>query len=163
MRYHEIMETNYNVLNSSEFKSWFAGSKVVTKFGHPRMMYHGTNKVFHEFFPGSHFGTKLAANHRVNDTFGQHGSHIVPVYLSIKYPLRVSDMDASDEATLLNSITRGNYPEIDIHAARAKDAYAAAEDAGYDGLVYKNAQEDRGNLSWVVFRPSQVKSAISGN
>jgi len=40
--------------------------------------------------------------------------HIIPVYLSIKNPLKVSDRAASDEPELLNSILRGNYPNLKI-------------------------------------------------
>lgn len=33
---------------------------------------------------------------------------------------------------------------------------------GYDGIVYQNAVEDKGQDSWIIFRPDQVKSA-TGN
>ena len=31
--------------------------------------------------------------------------------------------------------------------------------AGYDGVVYQNETEDTGNISWIAFRPEQIKSA----
>lgn len=166
MRYHELFE---NIVDSPGFKSWFAGSKVV-KDGKPQLMFHGTNKAFQEFHLGSHFGTVRAANHRLAFLRGERkrlgskdeveNQHIIPVYLSIKNPLRVTDIDAGDEATLLNSIARGKYPGLDVHVGRREGAYAAAEHAGYDGLVYRNNIEDRGKYSWVVFHPSQVRSAL---
>ena len=35
------------------------------------------------------------------------------------------------------------------------------EAKGYDGFIYKNTEEDRGSYSFIPFRQSQVKSAIS--
>lgn len=164
---------NERTPDSPAFRRWFAGSKVVKKNGEPLMMFHGTNQTFQEFHSGSHFGTSRAANHRLKFLQGwmkrlgdkpPENQHIIPVYLSIKNPLRVSDRDASDEAELLNSIIRGNYPtaNIDIAVARRDGAYVAAEQAGYDGLVYRNNIEDRGRYSWVVFRPEQVRAALTG-
>jgi hypothetical protein len=166
MRYYELLE---DVTDTPAFKSWFANSKVV-KGGKPLMMFHGTNKAFQTFHLGSHFGSARAANHRLGFLRGEHkrngwadeleNQHVIPVYLSIQNPLRVTDMDSGDEATLLNSIARGKYPALDVHIGRREGAYVAAERAGYDGLVYRNNIEDRGKYSWVVFHPEQVRSAL---
>lgn len=37
------------------------------------------------------------------------------------------------------------------------------ENMGYDGISYINAGEDPGSMSWIAFRPSQIKSAISNS
>lgn len=34
---------------------------------------------------------------------------------------------------------------------------------GYDGVVYQNLSEDRGSLSWIAFRPEQIKLADGSN
>ena len=151
--------------NSPQFARWFAGSKVVDAKGRPLKMFHGTNADFMHFHSGSHFGTARAANQRVRDRRRQppHDTtaRLIPVYLRITKPLRVDDLEASDEAALLNAIARGKYPNLDVGVARREGAYKAAQDAGYDGLVYNNHIEDRGKISYVIFDPAQVKSAIS--
>lgn len=96
----------------------------VSNNGKPRMMFHGADQVFHDFHAGSHFGTASAANIRLRFLQGERkrlgssdpveNQHIIPVYLSIKNPLKVSDRAASDEPELLNSILRGNYPNLKI-------------------------------------------------
>jgi len=159
----EIFESS--IIDTPEFKRWFANSKVVDKKGQPLKVYHGTHHDFTSFHPGSHFGTVKAANQRVRQHGLNHtpvsGRQIMPVYLRITNPLRVTDSIASDEAALLNAIVRGEYPDIDRNVARREGAYKAAQDAGYDGLVYENNVEHAGQDSWVVFNPNQVKSAIS--
>ena len=164
MRYFELLAED--VTNSSAFKAWFAGSKIVDKKGRPLKVFHGTNKSFEQFRPLSHFGTSRAANQRLSalkNIYGQSatGNHVWPVYLKITNPLRVQDFEADDEATLLNGIIRGGYPDLDPALARREGAYEAAKAAGYDGLVYRNGMEDQGKDSWVIFSPDQVKSALS--
>jgi hypothetical protein len=161
MRYAELITEAIDT-DTPGFKAWFANSKVM-KHGKPMMMFHGTGASFEEFHRGSHFGTARAANHRLGQQgLLRHQGRMLPVYLSIKNPLRLkADLHSADEAALLNAIKRGEYPDINLDFANQHGAYAAAEAAGYDGLVYKNGMEDRGKLSWVVFRPEQVRSAIS--
>ena len=162
MRYCELTE-----VDPAALAQWFAGSKVVDRHGRPMKMYHGTDADFEHFHPGSHFGTVKAANQRVRyrQRHFPHadidGSKILPVYLRITNPLQVTDMEASEESALLNGIARGRYPDLDLDVARHEGAYKAAQMAGYDGLVYKNRMEDRGQPSYVIFEPSQVRSAIS--
>lgn len=164
MRYHELIE-RANV-DTPAFQQWFAGSKVVDRHGKPMVMYHGAFDNFETFHPISHFGTRKAANQRVHDVAqGEYSTlagklgHVMPVYLAIKNPLRVTDQEASGEHVLLRSIIEGKYP-FDLDTARKDGAYAAAQAAGYDGLVYANRLEDIGQDSWVIFSPAQVKSAI---
>lgn len=148
--------------NDFNFRRWFGNSKVVDATGKPLRMYHGTTEQFNQFHPWSHFGSSTAANQRLNfrDTHGN--EHIIPVYLRIEHPLKVTDQEASEEATLLNAIIRGEYKSIDINTARRQGVRRALMDAGYDGLVYRNRMEHRGRYSWVIFEPNQVKSAITG-
>lgn len=49
-------------------------------------------------------------------------------------------------------------PHLIPHLKRAANVI---EDAGYDGLSYENAIEDKGSQSFVALHPHQVKSAIS--
>jgi hypothetical protein len=80
--------------------------------------------------------------------------------------------ESSDEASLMNSILR--VPErytimnthfepekFDISLARNEGCHAALEKLGYDGLVYVNGWDDNDKDSWVIFRPDQVRFALS--
>jgi hypothetical protein len=147
---------------SPDFWHWFGNSKVVDKGGRPLRVFHGTNTQFDQFFPMSHFGTAVAANQRVGYRTRQTGGagYVVPVYLRIENPLRVSDAEASEEPALLNAIIRGKYPQLDIDTARSQGVHRALKDAGYDGLVYNNRVEHRGRLSWVPLDHDQIMSAV---
>ena len=165
-----------------EWQEWFRGSKVVDEYGNPKVQFHSTSALvdgqsFDQFLPFSHFGTPTAAQDRfraINVIKGfkseipRRGSRTYPVYLSIKNPLRVTDFAATNEATLLSEILsaqrRGGYLEInvdDIDDVTAVGTYDAVRKAGYDGLVYKNEFEDRGEDSYVIFDPSQAKSIFN--
>jgi len=165
-----------------EWQEWFRGSKVVDEYGNPKVQFHSTSALvdgesFDQFLPFSHFGTPTAAQDRfssINVIRGgkkdipRRGSRTYPVYLSIKNPLRVTDFAATNEATLLAAIMDaqrlGGYLEInidDIDDVTAVGTYDAVRKAGYDGLVYKNEFEDRGEDSYVIFDPSQAKSIFN--
>lgn len=133
-------------------------TRVVDKTGQPLICYHAGDPSITHFWPWTHFGTKVAAQQRLSDKKTSDAA-FHPVYLMIANPLKVTDAEASDEASMLNAIAAGRYPEIDVGQARREGVIAACENAGYDGLVYRNRMEDRGRLSWVNFHPSQVRRA----
>lgn len=118
--------------------------------------FHGTNADISSFHPLTHFGSAKAAKQRLNDKYKGSGS-VISVTLNMKNPLRVSDIEASDEASLLNSIKAGKYPRLDLKTANSKGVVEALKAAGHDGLVYKNSMEDRGADSYVNLTPDQVK------
>ncbi len=123
-------------LTPAEFRRWFAGSVVVDAAGRPRVLYHGTRRVFDQFRPGDddgiHFGL-LEQAHAIGGTL------VIPVHLAIRHPLRVEDFGSST----------GDWIE----------AIAAAKAAGHDGLVYANQHEGEGD-SWVAFSGEQACSAL---
>lgn len=139
---------------SKEFKRWFGNSKVVDKKGNPLVVYHGTITPGFTFFrKESHFGSQAAALHRLGQAeidaenkfdseeeiekyLAKRRDALYPVYLSIQNPKRVQDVMT---------------PE-DWHYVAAQ-----AKKEGHDGLVYENEVE--GGKSWVIFEPTQVKSA----
>ena len=168
---------------------WAEGTKVADENGEPKIVYHGTNVDFEKFDPrlsrdiGSHFGTKAQA-----ETFGK---KVIPVYLSIKNPLRVDDnfSTLNGLGRFLNDI----YYEVDmtseesdkLHAYAKKVSQEWSDDrdsdntvipeakkfwklaekvlkrSGFDGLVYGNKIEGEGD-SYVVFSPNQVKRVAAG-
>lgn len=59
-----------------------------------------------------------------------------------------------------------SYAEVETafeaQALLAEPLIKALEEAGYDGIYYINAKEDRGSISYVIFHPEQVQSALTG-
>ncbi len=161
---------------SDDFKRWFAGSKVVDANGEPAVMYHGTEAVFDTFYEFSHFGTARAANERIVNTRLQNNPHIIPVYLRITRPIRVVDNGLSDNLDLLyqlhsvGGVSEKDFEKIDAYAEEngMDDEFHnmlvdAVERQGYDGIVYKNIEEDKGQDSFIPLRPTQVRSAFTVN
>lgn len=174
-------------LESEAFKNWFGDSKVVDAEGKPLVVYHGTYANFDQFDPklsrdiGIHFGTIGQAQ--------KFGDRLLPVYLTIKNPIRVEDNFSRENG--LGAFLEDIYYEIDATSKetdKLRELAAAVErkwsddrDAdntsikefkqfwklalkiltrsGYDGIVYRNRVEGDGD-SYVVFDPSQIKSAI---
>lgn len=90
-----------NILKDPKFTSWFNGSKVVDSNGNPLVCYHGTRTKFSNFATLSHFGTINASSSFVSsdpivfDWFDKRKDQIIPVYLSIKNPLKIEDNESS--------------------------------------------------------------------
>jgi hypothetical protein len=114
-------------------------------------------------------------------------TQMVPVYLSIQNPLRlpdlaslyvddegrdVEDSDREDvrprswesETDLAEILYKGDHITSDEFwevQYSPKKAMRLLTRKGYDGIVYNNAVEDPGNDSYIIFKASQVKSAIA--
>jgi DNA repair protein RadC len=160
---------NPHTTETSAFKRWFGKSKVVDSKGKPLVVYHGTAArtdfaAFEESADvGFHFGTAKAAADRLGlypDTKrGTQIKHarVIPVYLSIKNPLRMDDLSdweggevikelqrleiiTGDEAVALHrkmrDVAEGDIPHLDVELFRE-----LLEAKGYDGVVYKNETE----------------------
>ena len=150
------------------------GSKV------KKVVYHGTRRAFTLFKEklgadiGFHFGTAEQAEGRLKGTRGflhipgegkatAEEERIMPVYISIKKPLRLSDpgvFSARDESFANQLMKKG----IGIEASYSnKEVITAIKEAGYDGIVYENEGPDEAQgTSWIAFSPNQIKSA-TGN
>lgn len=164
------------------FQRWFGDSKVVDPEGRPLVLFHGTTSDFDVFSPrpgadlGFHFGTAKQAGYRIEDkitfanSYGQKrgAASVLPVYLSIKNPLRIGDHGyvsfntrSSDEVVDDAYIRELRAAGVQVRPGMTDaEAMEAIEAAGYDGFVYKNEAEGDGGDAWVAFRPDQIKSAI---
>jgi hypothetical protein len=167
-----------------QFSEWFRGSKVVNEKGEPLTLYHGTvaDEPFTAFRTkgggspiiqdrlGAHFGTVGAAAKRLeqapaNAEAGA-GPRMMPVHLSIKNPMTKANgtpFSESEMRGVFNKIAK----QLGIDPAkRPRDASSAVKAhlmaQGFDGIAYRNSIEDRGSTSYIVFSPSQIKSA-TGN
>lgn len=127
------------------------------------IVYHGTNKYFVDFKPnglGIHFGTKEQAADR--------GKKIIESEIDIKNPFRMDDMGSdfdmarlSDElldAGLIDKTKKQNL----INKGNPKDVVNILKKNGYDGIIYKNRNENKSNPqdSYIVFSKSQIKTKI---
>jgi hypothetical protein len=135
------------------FKRWFGDSKVVDSDGKPLVVYHGavlqnSNDGISIFREGTHFGDSNQAGVAQADAERYQSikrpdltltQSTYPVYLSIKNPKRMRDIE-------------DGWP----------DAVKTAKRKGFDGIVYKNAYEGDGD-SWISFNPEQIKSATGNN
>jgi len=173
----QALDSRSTVTSTPEFKRWFGDSKVVDAEGRPLVVYHGTGDDFGAFKVWSHFGSTGAANERAMlPSNERRNANVMPVYLSIKNPLRIKDVDA-DPSRFIAAWAGGKMPELgplpkELSVSGRRERYAAwnnstdslvrfLEERGYDGLVYQNEIEDAGHESWVAFRPSQVKSVFN--
>lgn len=100
------------------------------------------------------------------------GANTLPVYLNIRNPLSIKDnglgglLDYMLEARAAGAITESEYINLRQYTDvqdRASDFIELLSSKGYDGFSYRNMTEDRGSISWIVFSPNQVKSAISNS
>ena len=164
---------------NSNFWKWFGDSKVVDANGDPLVVYHGTaSKDFSKFKRrlgdiGIHFGTIGQADDRMAylEERGRNsfeGSRMIPVFLSIRNPLRMSDMGAWNWDAMQFDFRKIFGESERIKNVRNANSQTAAmrdfiEGRGYDGIVYKNEGETAG-VSELRKRIEQLrKVAVSVN
>jgi len=140
--------------------------KIAEVVGGPIVAYHGTTDDISQFRPLTHFGTEQAARDRMDYKKNATGK-IYKVQLDIRNPFTIKDFpgihydrvyafELRDKKKLsqedMEAITTLEDP-IQLRAA----LIAKVKELGYDGFVYKNRYEDKGNISYVILDPSQVK------
>lgn len=164
--------------STDAFKEWnglYSQSKAKGVF------YHKTRGDFNQFDPakrelGFHFGTLEQAEAVAVLRDNPEGTNIMPVRLSVKNPLRLKDEGSFHADGIADQLARKGI--IDKKLAKQINAEIESDwksrkkwdevlrksiqDAGYDGIVYKNEHEAPGD-SWIVFEPTQIKSAIGNN
>jgi hypothetical protein len=166
------------LMGIESFRRWFGDSKVVDRKGLPLVVYHRTAKDFSAFDTergdlGSHFGTAEQAE-ALLDGHMRDGELTVPVYLSLKNPLRLSDkggfhadavapqlkrMGLIDASTCKRLAAIGDRGTVVERRAANAEIKSILLREGYDGVVYKNTTEGRGD-SYIAFAPEQIKSAL---
>jgi hypothetical protein len=181
----------YALVRTPAFKKWFGdwehdpakSSKVVDENGEPMVVYHATLNDFDEFDVGSemgsHFGNIKQAHSisfRKNGNFfykydqnTPRGQSIIPVYLNIKNPIRVSDIGSFSDTNRLRDELIDAGVKIDGRDLYADELKAILKEQGYDGIVYINKLEGLiggfrrkpSGDSWIAFDPQQSKSSIS--
>lgn len=131
---------------------------------------------------GFHFGTAAAANSRIRNcsvsefalqcTRIRNGDGITPgiypVYLRLVAPLRMTDMgDWHNPQRIARHLVEAGIvtrEEADIALAtrgRHVALQCLIQEAGFDGIVYRNEWEDKGSDSYIVFDSAQIRSAFA--
>lgn len=104
------------------------------------------------------------------------GARITPVFLSIKNPYRMSDVHFDDARAMFDELEKdGRFdsnPQALLNLSssifdsglpewqRMRRVVKYLESQGYDGIVYRNNIEGRGEDSYIPFRPEQIRSAM---
>lgn len=152
-------------------ESYHTDSLVLTKITEDKeideeIAYHGTTDDIAEFHPLSHFGTEKAAKDRMTYKKIKDGK-IYKVDLDIKNPLTIQDFPGIHydrlyafelrDKKLISQKEMEAITTIDDKAELRKALLTKLKELGIDGFVYKNEYEDKGNLSYVIVDPGQVK------
>jgi GNAT superfamily N-acetyltransferase len=137
-------------VGTPDFKSWFAGSKIVTTNGRPKLVYHGTSaNDFESFNIPAYFSDDL----KYTKDFG---SRTVRAYLNIKNPLY---LDVRNKAT-----SREEDPlHIEETLIRKPEWRAQQRAKGYDGVVITDFDGKDYNLHvFLPFNAEQIWIADQG-
>ena len=132
----------------------------------PIIAYHGSVDDITQFRPLTHFGTEQAARDRMDYKKNANGK-IYKVQLDIRNPFTIKDFPGIhyDRVYAFELRDKKKLSQEDMAAITTLDdpaelraaLLAKVKELGYDGFVYKNRYEDKGNISYVILDPSQVK------
>jgi hypothetical protein len=165
----EAGSTPKDQTETPEFKKWFGDSKVVDKDGKPKVVYHGTNKDFGEFSESKfgrstkHLTAKVGFffssmpdiaeefTKDINDKPAKN-ANIMPVYLNIKNPF---EMDVND---YYNRYIIGQKNFLELVSNIKRNNYDGIKIIGDDKFI--DEQKEFSADTYVIFSPSQIKSAI---
>jgi hypothetical protein len=167
------MPAKKGTTDTKAFKNWFGNSKVVDDNGNPLVVYHGTETQFNTFNDGRSLGPHFGNIDQANDIVsGKKNTNIMPVYLSIKNPLRLMDagnddansfiMQLSDvldrrevdrlyklapdsEAIEIKYGSGSKFDEVyrDTNRRALLEVKKSLISEGYDGVVYRNEHEGK--------------------
>lgn len=168
-----FMPAKKGTTDTKAFKNWFGNSKVVDDNGNPLVVYHGTETQFNTFNDGRSLGPHFGNIDQANDIVsGKKNTNIMPVYLSIKNPLRLMDagnddansfiMQLSDvldrrevdrlyklapdsEAIEIKYGSGSKFDEVyrDTNRRALLEVKKSLISEGYDGVVYRNEHEGK--------------------
>ena len=163
----------YDPVTSPEFKTWFGGSKVVDENGAPLVVYHGSTNFepITKFRKGAHGllgpGTYFTNDERYAtdyaDKRGAGNGQVIDAYLHMQNPYIVIGPDGSvdllkklyGEGVARNRQSKQGNINYLVTARDTKKI----RDLGHDGIIYKIKDIPDAYTEYVVFEPTQVKSA----
>lgn len=161
------------------FKKWFGKSKIVNADGSPKVFYHGTDQSFDSFDPKKG-GTGTLANDAKNAMFFTSSSDVAEDFSGHLYHTpdgETVERKFATGANLMPVYLKAENPAIwDMGGGGYTDNFMldAIKDAkknGNDSVIFTNMRD--GSVSTVgplkkshivvVFRPTQIKSAVGNN
>lgn len=132
---------------------------------------------------GIHFGTRQAANDRINQSGSGKGDeepHIIPAIIKADNPFRMRDLGVWHPDSIASELRSSHTIDrklIDAAMAvpsspqpwkayydweRSKQQIInlrrLLEDQGYDSIAYRNNHEDPGSISYITWQPSKIRS-----
>lgn len=141
----------------------FAQDRLLDEHGQPRILYHGTRRRFAVFDTAAieHFGFHVGTLAQAR----KFGSKPMALYVAIANPIRLPDLGTWGFENLARHLDRrglGILSALDYERAwGARDQSGELRtillEKGYDGIVYANAVEGRGD-SFIAFEPAQLRS-----
>ena len=152
-------------LDNPNFKAWFGGSKVVDDQGNPLVVYHGTAKEFDTFIHDDEkktFGSRFSgmkgsfftnrpgeANHYAEQSRIWKGGNeqVLPVFLKIENPY----------------IRKGGKFPTQWFDSNWETIHKKCEANGNDGIIVTGGTPVLPRTIYIIFHPTQVKSAIGNN
>lgn len=179
-----LNEKQWAQVRTRAFKDWFGdwennpdeASKVIDSNGEPKVVYHGTtnddvervwNERAHTYdtthkpfstFKRTNDGLRNSGHFFSSDQQNayDYGYNIYDTFLNLRHPLVIDAKDAFYTSIKYNGKEKDTY-----------DWSKYAENAGYDGVIFKNVRDgvDNGALQtpvigYVAFKSNQIKSAI---
>jgi len=155
-----------------DFWKWYGNSVLVDETGCPVTLYHGTPEIFEDFRIhdiGVHFGTLEQARHRGRSKSSDAGFRLIPAFIRLENPLRTADagcwFSANQTIEKIDiALKRLKAPPLPTFSGDRIERLAQAREEltarGFDGLVYRNAVEGKGD-SVIVFSQDQIRTARS--
>lgn len=146
---------------------FMAASVMVDASGAPRVLYHGTREKFTAFSKDAiaHFGFHVGTLQQAK-TFGPIQ---MPLYVAIANRIRLPDLGTWHFESIVRNLANQGLALSSAEYERARHALNQGaelrkilQENGYDGIVYANRVEGVGD-SYIVFEPSQLKSANANN
>jgi len=165
----------------AQLARWIEGSAFAPG-GRPAVLFHGTDvhddfNIFTRWGEGSigfHFGTREAANARLDSIFqaappDEADGIIIPVLCRASRPLRMRDLMLWDQDDIARELMRQGVLLSDEECDHVVDSmseatvFAAIEEAGYDCVVYGNECEHKAEVtdSVMVWRAELLKSPFA--
>jgi hypothetical protein len=167
---------------STEQSRYFKNSKVRDRNGNLLVVHHGTYNSFDSFDAGDigfHFGTERAAKERRDyyDDVMDREWKVGKYYLNITNFLDMYDIADWDGSNLASHIIESRLLDLSDDEIRYLQQIQMMgglgmdrghkptamlrkflTDRGIDGIMYENAYEDSGSISYIAFNPEQIKS-----
>lgn len=150
------------------FERWFGKSKVVDKNGQPLVVHHSTDADFTQFKAGEGSAGFFFSDDA--DYSSEWGDKKMDLYLRMEAPLDLRDglsaaaaaalSKAGVDPKLIRSLKQG-YTHDPFDFDDGARYVSELKKAGYDGLVFNN--DAGGGKTFMVFEPTQIKSATGNN